>query len=176
VRLAGTGRRPPIEEDPMTTHTSAPTRSRPGLRPDPTTLAGAVLALACTVVGQYVETPWKSDSDGWGVDFAGAGGFGALALLVGLVVIAAAVVSAVVGPARAAEATTAARRAAWLAVVGVLSLAVFWSGLPPVLAAGAAGLAVHSRRGLDRTPVAAAVALVLAVLTIAAAVFLALAG
>lgn len=161
----------------MTTDTTAPTRGRAGrLRPDPATLAGAVLALACTLVGQYVQTPWKSGNDDWGVDFADGGGFGALALLVGLVLVATVVVSAVVASARAADATTAARRAAWLAAVGALSILVFWTGLPPVLAAGAAGLALHSRHRLDRTPAAASVALVLAVLTIAAAVFLAVTG
>jgi hypothetical protein len=156
-----------------TTGTTTPHRPA-AVRPDPATAAGAALALVCTLVGQYVEAPWKFAGDSWGVDFAGGGGFGALAVLVVLIVVATIVVSAVVAAARAADA--AARRALWLAVIGAVSLAVFWTGLPPVLAAGAAGLAASARRRLGRTPTAAAITFVLAGLTIAAALYLAITG
>jgi hypothetical protein len=160
----------------MSTTESTAASRLPALRPDPATAGGAAVALICTLAGQYVDTPWQAGSDSWDVDFAGGGGFGALAVLVAFVAVATIVVSAVVRAARAAGPTSAARRAAWLAVVGAVALAVFWTGLPPVLAAGAAGLAVSSRRRPASAPAAATAALVLAVLTIAAALFLAVTG
>jgi hypothetical protein len=122
-----------------------------------------------------VRTPWKGDGE-WHVDFADGGGFGALALLIAFVVVATIAVSAVVTSARAGDARAAARRAAWLAVIGAASLAVFWTGVPPVLAGGAAGLAAHTRRRSAQPPTAAWVALVLAPLTIACALYLAVTG
>lgn len=148
---------------------------RAALSPDPATVAGAAGALGCTVVGQYAHTPWRASGSGWSVDFADGGGLGALAVLVAFVVVAAAVVSVVVAAARAAGAAAAGRRAVWLAVVGAVSLAVFWTGLPAVLAGGAAGLAVSSRRR-GGTPAPAVIAGTLAVLTLAGAVSLALVG
>ena len=146
------------------------------LRLDPATSAGAGVALACTLVGQFVGTPWDTTSGGWDVDVAGGGGWAGLALLLGFVLVELVVVSAIVNAARAAEPGAAVRRAVWLAVAGAASLLVFWTGLPSVLAAGAAGLAVHARTRSARISPVATVALVLAVLTLAAALYLAFTG
>jgi len=160
----------------MTTAPAAPaTTSRPGRAPDPATVAGAGLGMACTVVGQYVETPWKSAGE-WGVDFAGKGGWGALALLVAFVGVALLVVGFATARARALAPGRTAVRALVLAVLGAVTVLVFWTGLPAVLAGGATGLAVDARRRLGRFPAAAAAALVVAALTVAAAGWLALAG
>ena len=146
------------------------------LRLDPAASAGAAVALACTLVGQYVGTPWKTTSSGWAIDFAGGGGWASLALLLGFVLVELVVVSAIVTAARAAEPGAAARRAVWLAVAGVASLLVFWTGLPSVLAAGAAGLAMYARNRSASTSPVATVGLVLAVLTLAGALYLAFTG
>ena len=63
-----------------------------------------------------------------------------------------------------------------LAVVGALSLLVFWTGLPVVLAAGAGVLAVASRERSVHPPRSAAPALALAALTALGAVALAFSG
>jgi hypothetical protein len=154
-----------------TTHADRRDR-RTLLAPDPYVATGALVALGCTFVGQFVDTPWRAGSSDWGFDFADGGGLGALAVLVALVLVAAVVVSLVTAAARAAGAAAAGRRALWLAVIGVLSLGVFWTGCPAVLAGGAVGLATFARRSGVR-PAAARIAVVLAVLTVAAAVYLA---
>ena len=144
--------------------------------PDGWTVAGAVVALGCTLVSQFVETPWKSGAGEWGVDTSGRGGWGGLTLLVAIVAVGTVLVGLATGRARALDSGRTARRALVLAVLGVVSIAVFWTGLPSVLAGGAAGLVLDSRRRLGRLPVAGAVALGLAVLTVAGAVYLAFAG
>jgi hypothetical protein len=158
-----------------TPRTSAPT-TRPTRAPDAPTLAGAGIALACTLVGQYVATPWESDPGEWGVDFDGNGGWAALGLLVAFIAVGVVVVGFVAARARAAAPGRTAARALVLAVLGAVTILVFWTGLPAVLAGGATGLAVDVRRRLGRVPAPAAAALVVAVLTVAAAVWLALAG
>ena len=77
-----------------------------------------------------------------------------------LIVLAIIVVGAVVvfgwAVPRWASSPTAARTALVLSVLGVLSIAVFWSGLPPVLAAGGALLGWGAR---ERTAGKAAIAI-----------------
>ncbi|MGY1602427.1 hypothetical protein [Geodermatophilus sp. SYSU D00815] len=141
--------------------------------PDPAATAGAVVGLGCGLVGQYVDTPWRSGSDSWGIAFAENGGWAALGALLGFVVVGLVAVSFFAAAARDAEPPRTARRAAGLAVVGALTLAVYWTGLPAVLAAGALGLGLDARARQGRTSPPAATALVLAVLTVAAAVWLA---
>ncbi|WP_138759477.1 hypothetical protein [Modestobacter altitudinis] len=145
------------------------------LTPDPFVVTGALVALGCTFVGQFVDTPWRPGSPDWGFDFADGGGLGALAVLLAFVLVAAVVVSLVTAAARAAGPAAAGRRALWLAAIGVLSLGVFWTGVPAVVAGGAAGLATSARRSGGRS-MAAGIAVVLAVLTVAGAVYLAVAG
>lgn len=143
--------------------------------PDGWTAGGALVALGCTLVGQFVGTPWKSSGE-WGVDFSGGGGWGGLATLVGFVAVATVLVGLATARGRAAGPERAARSALVLAVLGAVTVLVFWTGLPAVLAGGATGLAVDSRRRLGRLTPPATAAVVLAVLTVAAAVWLAFTG
>ncbi len=159
-----------------TTSPTAATTARRIPAPDAATLAGAGVALACTLVGQYVDTPWKSGPGTWGVDFSGGGGWGALALLVAMVGVATVLVGLAAARARAVAPERTARRAVVLAVLGVATVLVFWTGLPAVLAGGATGLALDARHRLGRLPAPAATALVLAVLAVVAAVWLAVTG
>ncbi|WP_138732052.1 hypothetical protein [Modestobacter excelsi] len=151
-----------------------PLRSVPA--PDSWTIAGAGVALGCALVGSFVETPWRDGGDGWAVDPSGGGGWGGLVLLVAFIAVALVLVGLATSRARDLAPERTARRALVLAVLGVLMLVAFWTGLPPVLAGGAAGLAIDSRRRLGRLPATGAVALGLAVLVVAAAVYLAFTG
>ena len=158
--------------------TTPPATARRALpAPDGWTAAGAAVALGCTLVGSYVETPWKASGPGeWGVDFGGNGGWAALAVLVALVAVALVLVGLATARARAVPAERTARRALVLAVLGVASIAVFWTGAPTVLAGGAAGLALDARRRAGRLSGTAAAAVALAVLPVVAAVSLAVSG
>ena len=160
----------------MTSSQTAVRSGRSGLAPDGWTVAGAAVALGCAIVGNFVKTPWRSGAGEWGVDPSGAGGWAGLGVLVAFVAVALILVGLATGRARRQEPEGTARRALVLAVLGVVTIAVFWTGLPPVLAGGAAGLAVDSRRRLGRLPATGAVALGLAVLIVAAAVYLAFTG
>ena len=152
-------------------------RTRRGVpAPDGWTVAGAAVALGCTLVGSFVDTPWKAGAPGWGVDASGGGGWGGLALLVVFVAVGALLVGLATSRARGVAPERAARRALVLGVLAVVTIAVFWTGLPPVLAGGAIGLALGSRRRLGRLPATGAVALGLAVLVVVGAGYLAFTG
>ena len=163
--------------------------------PDAWTTAGAAVALGCTLVGTYVDTPWGSGPGEWGVDFTGNGGWTSLAVLVAFVAVALVLVGLATARARAVPPEHTARRALVLAVLGAASVLVFWTGVPAVLAGlgfltlavfstgvpavlagGAAGLALDVRRRTGRIPGPAAAALVLAALTVVSAVYLAVTG
>ncbi|MGR7025934.1 hypothetical protein [Geodermatophilus sp. URMC 62] len=156
--------------------TSPTTIRRPVPAPDAWTIAGAAVALGCTLVGTYVETPLRPGSSGWGIDSTHHGGWAALAVVVALVAVVLVLVGLATARARAVPPERTARRALVLAELGVLSVAVFWTGAPAVLAGGATGLALDARRRLGRLPAPAVVALATAVLTVAAAVWLAFTG
>lgn len=156
--------------------TASPTRHRTSHVPDRPTLAGAVVALGCTLVGQYVDTPWKSGPGDWGVDFAGHGGWAALAFLVATIGVGAVLTGLATARARAVAPERTALRALVLAALGFITLAGFWTGLPAVLAGGATGLALDAHRRSGRLPATAAVAVAVAVLAVAAAVYLAFTG
>jgi hypothetical protein len=143
--------------------------------PDGFSVAGAVIALGCTLTGSYVENPWKEDA-GWGVDFAGNGGWAALAVTTAVIAGTLVLVGVATDRARAVPPQRTAVRALVLAGFGAAAIVVFYFGIPSVLAAGAAGLALDARRRLGRFPASAAVALTLAVLTVAFAVYLAFTG
>jgi hypothetical protein len=163
----------------MTASPTAPsaTARRALPAPDGWTAAGAAVALGCTVVGSYVESPWEaSGPGGWGVDFGGNGGWAALAVLVALVAVALVLVGLATARARAVPAERTARRALVLAALGVAAIAVFWTGAPAVLAGGATGLALDARRRAGRPTGTAAAAVALAVLTVLAAGALAVTG
>ncbi|MBM7807892.1 hypothetical protein JOD57_003729 [Geodermatophilus bullaregiensis] len=144
--------------------------------PDASTTAGAAVGLGCTLVGTYVETPSRAGPGEWGVDFTGNGGWTSLAVLIAFVAVALVLVGLATARARAVPPEHTARRALVLAVLGAATVLVFWTGVPAVLAGGAAGLAFDVHRRLGRLPATALVALVVAVLTAAAAVWLAFAS
>jgi len=68
-----------------------------------------------------------------------------------------------------------ARGALIVAIVGAIAIVVFWLGLPVVIA-GAAILLALEARSADRSSTAATAALVIALLTIAAAILVAFIG
>lgn len=92
----------------------------------------------------------------------------------GIVVVSAAVVFGLV--VRTATPSNAGTRALILAGIAVPSILVFWSGLPPVLAVGAIGCALASRRADGALSAMARVAAGLSGLVLAAAVYLAFMG
>ncbi|WP_448616221.1 hypothetical protein [Modestobacter sp. URMC 112] len=161
----------------MTSSQTTAARTRRGVpAPDGWTVAGAAVALGCTLLGQFADTPWKAGAPGWGIDFSGGGGWGALSLLVAFVAVGALLVGLATSRARGVEPERTARRSLVLSVLGVVTIVVFWTGLPSVLAGGAVGLALDSRRRLGGLPAAGAVALGLAVLVVLFAVYLAFTG
>jgi hypothetical protein len=140
--------------------------------------AGAGLTgLLLMLVGTYLDTPYQSVGAGpWAINTEGRG-LGELAFLVGFAVIGAAVVfGVVIDRGLRLEPERTAARSLIVAVVGVASLVVFWAGLPAILAAGAAVLALNARTRLGHTPAAAIVALILAAATVAVAIGVAISG
>lgn len=161
----------------MSASSTAPSTARRRVpAPDAATATGAVVGFACTVVGQYVQTPWKSGPAQWGVDFAGNGGWTTLLVLIAFVAVAALVVGLATDRARAVPPERTARSALILAILAAVTIAVFWTGVPAVLAGGAAGLALGSRRRLGRLTSPAVVALVVVALVVTFAVYLAFTG
>lgn len=92
--------------------------------------------------------------------------------VVGIILVATTVVFGLL--VRTASVTNAPRRALGLAITGLLSIAVFWTGLPAVLAAGAASMGMSSRGPDARLGATSIVAL--AVVTTGLAIWLAVAG
>jgi hypothetical protein len=150
--------------------------SRTGRSLLPTAAAAGVTALLLMLIGTYVGTPYKAQGSGeWeiGTDH----NLGELPLLVAFAIVGSAVVfGVVVARGLRAAPETAALRSLIVAAVGVLSIAVFWSGLPVLLAAGAATLAFDARDRLGRLPRTGIAALALSVGITIAAVWLAFAG
>jgi hypothetical protein len=146
----------------------------------PVAVAAGVAALLLMLIGTYLDTPYKAKGSGeWGLTTMAAQDLDQLPGLVGFAIVGAAVVFGVVvtrGLRVAPEQT--ARRSLSLVVagVGVVSIVVFWTGLPVILAAGAAALALDARRRLGRLPGTGTAALVLAALITVTAVGLAFAG
>lgn len=141
----------------------------------PVAVAAGTIALLLMLVGTYLSTPYKAKGPGeWGLS---THDLNQVPLLIGFAAAGAAVAFGVVvarGLCTAPRRT--AQRSLLLAAVGVLSMALFWTGLPVILAAGAATLALDARRRLGRLPGTATAALVLAALITVAAVWLAFTG
>ena len=95
-------------------------------------------------------------------------------ICVGIAVVTALVVFGLV--VRTAPSGNAPRRALVLGVVAVLSVAVFWAGLPAVVAAGAVACALLDRDRLGSFDAMSKAGLVLAGLATAAAAVLAFVG
>jgi hypothetical protein len=141
----------------------------------PSAVAAGTVALVLMLIGTYVHTPYKAKGPGeWGLSTQD---LNQLPLLVGFAIVGAAVVfGVVVARALRTAPQRTARRSLILASVGVVSIVVFWTGLPVILAAGAATLALDARRRLGRLPGTAIAALVLAALITVSAVWLAFTG
>jgi hypothetical protein len=157
----------------MTTLDAPSTRTGRSLLP--IAIAAGMVTLLLMLIGTYVHTPYKATGPGeWGLS---SQDLNLAPLLVAFAGVGAAVVFGVVvarGLRTAPQQT--ARRSLILAGVGVVSIVAFWTGLPVILAAGAATLAVDARRRLGRLPGTAIVALVLAALITVTAVWLAFTG
>jgi hypothetical protein len=141
----------------------------------PIAVAAALVALVLMLIGTYVHTPYKAKGSGeWALSTQD---LNQVPLLIGFAAVGAALVFGVVvarGLRTAPQHT--ARRSLIVASVGVVSIVVFWTGLPVVLAAGAATLALDVRRRLGRLPGTAIAAMVMAALITVAAVWLAFTG
>jgi hypothetical protein len=157
----------------MTTIDAPSTRTGRSLLP--IAIAAGVVTLLLMLIGTYVQTPYKAMGPGdWGLSTQD---LNLAPLLVAFTVVGAAVVFGVVvvRGLRVAPQQTA-RRSLIVAGVGVVSIVAFWTGLPVILAAGAATLALDARRRLGRLPGTAIAALVLAALITVTAVWLAFTG
>jgi hypothetical protein len=144
----------------------------------PVAIAAGMAALLLLLVGTYLDTPYKAKGSGeWGLITTATQDLDQLPGVVGFAIVGAAVVFGVV-VARGLRVLPqqTARRSLIVAGVGVVSIVVFWTGLPVVLAAGAASLALDTRRRLGRLPGSGSAALVLAALTTMTAIWLAFAG
>jgi len=126
---------------------------------------GAGTALVLAAIGTFWDLTGNDTADGdSGAEFLP---------VIGVVLVATVVVFGLV--VRTATPESAGTRAVVLAVLAFLTLVVFWSGLPPVLAFGAIALAFKSGRS-SGLPVSAKVALGVSAVTLAVAVFAAIAG
>lgn len=157
----------------MTTSTRT-SSSTPERRLPQVAAAAGTAGLVLMLIGTYVNTPYRGRfAADWGLE----GELSELPVLVGFAAVGAAVVfGAAVRPVLRAEEHVQERRAVVLAAVGALSLLVFWTGLPVVLAAGAGLLALRSRERSGRTTRSAALTLALAGTTALAAVVIAFTG
>ena len=138
------------------------------------TSAGALAATAM-VVGQFVETPYEADSSTWSLAFAGGGGPGALALVLIFAVLGATAVGALLHRWSPTPCRNGAR-ALGLAAAGVLSVPLFWTGLPVVLGSGAVVLAIRDRHRASSWTASGRAALALGVALLALAGHLAVVG
>jgi hypothetical protein len=151
----------------------APSKTVPVL---PMAVGAACAGLALTLVGTYVSTPWRSPGPGtWGLD-TGDRSVGELLLLIGFAAIGATAVFGVVARTLHGDAAAEAKYSLGLAVIAVLSIAVFWTGLPVILAAGAAVLALAARRRHEGRCRMTGIALGLSALVCILATFIAFTG
>ena len=143
----------------------------------PTAVGAGAAAQLLMLIGTYLWTPWREfGPGGWALDTDGKS-LGELLLIVGFAVAGAAVVFAVVVPwALRREPERTAVLALVVAIVAVVSVAAFWTGLPVILASGAVVLARDARHRLGRLPASAVVAIVLAAATGLIAIAIAFTG
>jgi hypothetical protein len=145
----------------------------------PVAAATAATALLLTLIGTYVDTPFRSSGSGrWSIATGGRGNgmTELLALVLFALVGTALVFGLIVRPALRSEPGRTGVVALVVAIVAVVSILVFWTGLPAVFAIAAAVLARNARARLGHFPVPVLVALVLAVLAILGAVWIAFTG
>jgi hypothetical protein len=144
----------------------------------PVAATAGVLAVACMLVGTYVDTPWKkAGSQQWGIDLPGASGLAELLFVIAAAAIGLWVVFGVwLRRALTKPASAEAWQALWMALTGVVSIVVFWSGLPVLLGAAALYAALDSRSRAGRVLVPAAIAMVGGAVLIVSGVYLAFTG
>jgi hypothetical protein len=118
---------------------------------------GAGVALVLTAIGTFLDLDGGGAEQGWQE----------YAVVVGVVLVATAVVFGLV--VKGAEEGNSARRGLILAVLGLLTGVVFWSGLPTVLAFGAIACALMGREvtGIDKAALGIAGVTLIAVTVLA---------
>jgi cytochrome bd-type quinol oxidase subunit 2 len=152
-----------ISEDDMTTTTaSTSTPSRTPLI--------AVLGFATSAVLTAIGTYWDINNN----DAGNNDGFAEYASVLGIAAVVTALVFGLV--VRTAPNGYAGRRSAILGVLAALTIVVFWTGAPPVLAAGAIATALVERDVTGRLGNGSKTGLALACVATAAAVLLAIVG
>jgi uncharacterized membrane protein len=123
----------------MTTTYSASSRTAVSMWP-PFAAVGVGLAALATAIGTFFDVTGNDpgNNDNSAIEYL---------ITLGIIVVAAALVFGLV--VRTASVRSAGARSLVLGILGVLSIVVFWAGLPCVLAAGAAscGLAARSANG-----------------------------
>jgi hypothetical protein len=143
-----------------TTHSTTPTTTDAKAWP---LLAAAGVGLAIVLVA--ISTFWDlTGNDDSGKDL----GMPEFLAMVGVTLVGAAIVFGLV--ARTASASNGGQRGLVLAVLGFLSLVVFWTGLPCVFAAGAAACALVAAPRGATAKVALGIAGVTTVLAVVAAI------
>lgn len=133
----------------------------PALRVPSLALAGIGLSLALTAIGTFI-----ADN---GTDYT----FNDWSPLLVMVPLFALIVFGLI--VRTADATNGARRSVILGAAAVLSIAIFWMGLPAVLASGAAACALRQKGESGTFSQASRIGLLLAVVAVTSAVVLAFA-
>lgn len=146
-----------------TTRTDSTTASRNPL----IAAIGVVASLIATAVGTFWDVAGNDGRDN-------SHTFGEYLFTVGVIAVTAAIVFGLV--VRTAAEANPGRRAAILGVAAALSIAVFWAGLPLVLAAGSLACALSERDKLGGFGAGSKIGLVLSALTTAFAVYLAIYG
>lgn len=129
----------------------------------------AALGIGASAVLTAVGTFWSplNDADA-------EHSIGEYLVVVGMAAVCAAIVFGLV--VRTADRGNAGRRAVILGVVGFLSLAAFWAGFPAVIATGGLACALAQRGRAGTFSAGSKAGLALSSLTLAAAVWLAIAG
>lgn len=144
----------------------------------PVAAAAGVLAASCLLVANYVDTPWKkAGSQQWAIDVSSSGGAAGLLFLVGFTAIGLwAVFGGWLRRALTKPPERAARHALGMALTGVVSIVVFWTGLPVLFGAAALVAALDSRSRSERVLVLAAIGGAVGALLIFSGVYLAFTG
>jgi len=145
----------------MTTPTTAP--AWPALA-----AIGAGTAAVLTAVGTFWDLTGNESGSATKDDF-----YIWLTFNLGVIVVGSALVFGLV--VRSATPANAGRRGLILAVVGLLSIGVFWTGLPAILATGAIACSLVDKRG-GRLSRMSQSALAISVVTLGLAIWMAVAG
>jgi hypothetical protein len=141
------------------------TDSRPSRTPV-LALAGVAASAVLSAIGTFGDITGNDHETGSHV--------GPYLASVGIAVVAAALVFGLV--VRGAEQGTSWRRSLILGVLALATCVVFWTGLPPVLAAGAIATALIDRDVVGRFTGGSKAGLVLAAVALAGAIVLAIVG